>query len=76
MGVSDVIVSLSTTGFSDTTDSIGIYTISVSWDSIQSLGINLDEIKDTLTYIKNDAPIAVTEVMSWIDTKSTIRKKH
>jgi len=67
-GVANIVARLAKTGFSDTTDSKGIYEIAVSQDSLHALGISLDTLQDSLEMCQFDNVVTRMEVSEWIDT--------
>ncbi len=67
-GVPDVVVRLSKIPFLDSTNSQGYFNIFVSEDTLEKLGIDLDTLQDTLTYIKDSIVITSVHVKDWIDT--------
>ncbi len=67
-GVANIVARLAKTGFSDTTDSKGIYEIAVSQDSLYELGISLDTLTDSIEICQFDNIVTKLEVSDWVDT--------
>lgn len=60
------------TGFYAVTDKNGVYSLTVSKDSLRKKGIDLSKITDTLQYFNDTALVGDIGITSWIDSLPTL----
>lgn len=74
VGVTNIVVQLVKTRFSDTTDRNGNFKISVTGKQLQQMSLSLDTIHDTLAFLKEGSVKSVFPVKGiWVDTSIRVR---
>ncbi len=71
-GIKDLVIRLAKTGFNDTTDENGYYSINVSEYTLNSKSINLDTLTDSVEVVKDQQVVRTIDVVKWIDSLPTV----